>query len=72
METCAKKQEVQNTKVGRRLLGKHFALFKEYNLQRLKSMHDDLTDGDEMKRQQRRKIMKDMTKKLRSKRKDGC
>ena len=44
-----------------------FALFMEYNLQRLKSMHDDSTEGKEMKRQQRMKIMKDMTKKTRSK-----
>ena len=30
-------------------------------------MHDDSTEGEEMKRQQRRKVMKDMTKKIRLK-----
>ena len=27
-----RKQEIQNKKVGRRLLGKNFSLFREYNL----------------------------------------
>ena len=45
-----------------------FALFREYNLQRRQSMHEDSTDQEEMRRQQRMKVMKDMTKKLRSKR----
>ena len=44
-----------------------FAWFTEHNLQRLKSMHEDSTEGEEMKRQQRIEIMKDMTKKIRSK-----
>ena len=30
-------------------------------------MHEDSTEGEEVKRQQRMKIMKDMTKKIRSK-----
>ena len=42
-------------------------LFRDYNLQRLQSMHEDWTEGEEMKRQQRMKVMKDMTKKIRSK-----
>ena len=46
---------------------KIFALFKEYNLRRLKGMHEDLTEGEEVKRQSRMTIMKDMTKKTRSK-----
>ena len=33
-----------------------FALFKEYNLQRLKSMHEDSTEGEEMRRQQRMRL----------------
>ena len=44
-----------------------FALFREYNLQRLQSMHEDSTEGDEVKRQQRMKVMKEMMKKIRPK-----
>ena len=44
-----------------------FALFREYNLQRLQSMHEESTEGEEMKRQERMKIMKDITKKIGSK-----
>ena len=35
-------------KVGRRLLGKNFSLFREYNLQRLQSKQDEAAakDGD--------------------------
>ena len=43
------------------------AMFREYILQRLQSMHEDPTEGAEMKRQQRMNVMKDMTKKIRSK-----
>ena len=39
-----------------------FAMFKEYNLQRVQSVHEDSTEREEMKRQQRMKIAKDMTK----------
>ena len=66
MEACAKKQDVQNTKVVKRLLGKDFPS-RQKNLQRLKSMHEDSTEGEEMKRQQRMMIVRDMTKKIRSK-----
>ena len=41
---------------GERTVGQAFALFKEYNLQRLKSICDYLTEGEEMKRQQRMMI----------------
>ena len=44
-----------------------FALFREYKLQRLQSMHEDSTDEEEMKRQQRMNVMKDMTKVIISK-----
>ena len=44
-----------------------FALFREYNVQRLQSMHENSTEEEEMKRQQRTKVMKDTTKKIRSK-----
>ena len=43
-----------------------FASFREYNLQRMQSKQDELTEGEEMKQQQRMKIMKDLTKKIRS------
>ena len=39
-----------------------FALFREYNLQRLQRMREDSTEGEEMTRQQRMKVMKDVTK----------
>ena len=55
MEACTKKQEVQNTKV------------KRHNLQRRQSMHEDSTEEEEMKRQQRMKVMKDMTKNIKAK-----
>ena len=44
-----------------------FALFREYNLQRRQSMHGDSTEEEEMRRQQRMKVMKDMTRIIRSK-----
>ena len=44
-----------------------FSLFREYNLQRVQSIHEDSTEGEEMKRQERMKVMKDMTKQIRSK-----
>ena len=42
-----------------------FALFREYNLQRMQSKQDELTEGDE-KQQQRMKILKDFTQTIRS------
>ena len=51
----------------RRLLGNNFALFREYNLQRLQSNQEELTEEEEMKQQQRMAIMKDLIKKNRSK-----
>ena len=42
-------------------------MFREYTLQGLQSTHEDATEGEEMKRQERMKIMKDTTKKIRSK-----
>ena len=44
-----------------------FSLFREYNLQRLQSMHDDSTKGEEMKQQHRMVMMKDLIRKIRSK-----
>ena len=41
--------------------------FREYILQRLRSRQEDLTEGEEMKQQQRMMIMKDVTKRIRSK-----
>ena len=56
----------------RRLLGKNLSLFRECNLQRLQSKHEELTEEEVMTQQQRMAIMKDPIKKIRSKRKDGC
>ena len=56
MEEGAQKQEIQNKKVGRRLLGKNFSLFGENNLQRLQSKQEESTEEEEMKQQQRMAI----------------
>ena len=45
MEEGAQKQEIQNKKVVRRLLGKNFSLFGENNLQRLQSKQEESTEG---------------------------
>ena len=63
MDACARKQEVQDAKMVRRLLGKNL----RYSLQRLQSKQEESTEGEEMKQQQRMKNMKDLTKKIRSK-----
>ena len=68
MEEGAQGQETQNKKMERRLLGKIFCLVQRvYNLQRLESKQEELEEGEEMKQQQRMRIMKDLTKKIRSK-----
>ena len=51
----------------KRLLGETFSLFSEHNLQRLQSKQEELTEEEEMKQQQRKAIMKDVIKKIRSK-----
>ena len=66
MEACAQNQKVQKTNVARGLLGKNHRLFREYNLQCLQSMNEDCTEEEEMRSQQRMKLMKDFTKKIRS------
>ena len=43
------------------------SLFREYTLQHRQSKQDESAEGEEMKLQQRMKIMKDVTKKIRSK-----
>ena len=49
-----------------------FSLFRENNLQRLQSKQEESTEEEETKQQQRMAIMKDLMKKIRSKRKGGC
>ena len=49
------------------MLGSNFHLVRRIQSQGLQSMHEDSTEGEEMRRQQRMKDMKDMTKKIRSK-----
>ena len=44
-----------------------FSFFREYNLQRLQSKQEELTEEEEMKQQQRMAIMNDLIKKVRSK-----
>ena len=67
MEACAKNQTYRIRKWREDCWVRILALFREYNLQRLQIVHEDSTEGEEMKRQQRMKTMKDMTKKIRSK-----
>ena len=64
---ACEKQEVQNTKWREDCWARIFALFRDYNLQRRQSMHEDFTEEEEMRRQHRMKIKKDLTKKIRSK-----
>ena len=47
-------------------------MFREYNLQRLQSKHEESTEEEELKHQQRMAITKDLIKKILSKRKHGC
>ena len=44
-----------------------FSWFKEHTLQRIQSMQEGPTEEEEMKQQQRMKIMKEMTSKIRTK-----
>ena len=48
-------------------VGQGFSPCSRKNLQRLKSMHEDSTEGEETSRQQRMVVLKDMTKMIRSK-----
>ena len=61
------KQEIQNKKMGEDCWARISALFREYNLHRLQSKQEESTGEEEMKQQQRMKIMKELTKKIRSK-----
>ena len=68
MAAGAQKQERQNGKVVRRLLGQNLRLVQRiYNLQRLQSKQEESAEEEEMKQQQRMKIRRDLTKKIRSK-----
>ena len=67
MDEGAQKQEIHNEKVVRSLQGKNFSLLRENNLQRLQSKQEVSTEVDWMKQQQSLKVIKDMTKKIRSK-----
>ena len=58
----AQKQEIQNKKVVRRLLGKNFSVFEECNLRRMQCKQKESTEEQEMKQQQRMMIMKDLMK----------
>ena len=62
-----RKQQEHSTKWRDDCWARIFALFREYNLQRRQSMHEDSTEKEEMRRQQRKKVMKDMMKKIRLK-----
>ena len=65
------KQETQNKKVRRRLLGKNFLLVTKYNLQRRQSKQEESTEQEEVKQQPRIVLMKDLIRK-KTRRKSGC
>ena len=52
---------------GEKTAVREFSLFREYNLQRLRSKQEESTEEEEMKQQQKMVIMKDLTRKIRSK-----
>ena len=64
---CEKNKKYRIRQWGEDGWARIFALFREHNVQRLKSMHENSTEEEEMKRQQRTKIRKYMTKEIRSK-----
>ena len=45
--TVRKKQDIQNKKSGERIVGREFFLFREYNLQRLRSKQEESTEEEE-------------------------
>ena len=61
MEACTKKQKIQDTNVRRRLLGKNLRF-----VQRRQSTHEEFME-EEVRRQQKMKVLKEMTRKGRSK-----
>ena len=65
MEACAKTQHIQDTKVERTLLTKNLRLVQRQQPEAsVKSMHEGSTEQEEMRRQQRMKVMKDMSRKI--------
>ena len=65
-------KKISALQMKRRMLGKIFSWFREYILQRKQGMQEGHTEKEEMRQQQRGKVMKDMTKKIRAKeRMDG-
>ena len=65
--TSKKKQEISNTQMSEDCWARICSWFREYNLQRVQSMQEGSTEEEEMKQQQRMKVMKDMTTKIRAK-----
>ena len=66
-EKGAQKQEIQNKKVVRRLLGKTFLFVQRIQLAASAMQTGELTEEEEMTQQQRMVIMKDLMRKIRSK-----
>ena len=57
MEACTGKQKYRYENGEKTAGQEYFALFREFYLQRMQGK-DELTEGEEMKQQQRMKIMK--------------
>ena len=68
MEKSTQKQERYKIRKWREdCWARIFSFFGEYNLQRLQSKQEDLTEEEEMMQQQRMAIMRDLIKKIRPK-----
>ena len=65
-EEYAKTRDFKSRKWREDFWARIFSLFRECNLQRLQSMQEELDEVEESKQQKRLKIMKDLTKKIRS------
>ena len=71
MEDGPESQEYQPRKQLEDCWARIFSRLREYFLQRKQGMQESQTEKEEMRQQQRMKIMKDMTNKIRSKGKHG-
>ena len=67
---CTKTRKNRLRKLGEDCWARIFSLFREHNLHRMQSKQEESTEVEEQQ-QQRMNIMKDLTRKTRSKRKNG-
>ena len=60
-------KKYQPRKCGESCWARMLSRFREHNLQRKQGMQEGQTEKEEMRQQQRTRVMKDMTKKIRAK-----